>query len=133
MKRVLVGAIVCAGVAISAHAQEEWIEVAKSSASSFSIKLSTLTFKRNKAEEAIVVGVGRSVDIKTRAVVIEQWYVRTDDCDAELGKLVTLSTDGTYLYENDFVFDGGNVASAKAESLCTFYKAVKENAEKKGI
>lgn len=115
------------------YAKKEWGVVADSDTHIFSIKYSTLELTTNKAGDDVAAAIGRGVSKKNKTILVEKWYVRTADCDAGYGKLVTLSTDGTFKYENDFALDGGNVASSMADGLCYFYKLVKKKRDENGI
>lgn len=132
MKFKLAVTALALGISMQVGAKDDWIEIASSDKSSHSVKVGTLELVTNKAGEAVVVAVGR-VQYSDKTVDISKWYVRTADCDAGYGKLVTLSTDGSFLFDNDFATGGGSVGSAKAEALCTFYKAVKLERERKSI
>jgi hypothetical protein len=50
-----------------------------------------------------------------------------------MGKIVSLNIDGTYLFENDFVFGSGSVASGMAEAICGAYTYAVKTREKKGL
>jgi hypothetical protein len=51
-------------------------------------------------------------------VAFEKDYVQTAECAQGVGKLVTTDLQGKFLYASDFVFSGGNIASALAEFIC---------------
>lgn len=77
----------------------------------------------------MVAAEGRVVNSTTTEITFRKWYVTVADCRTGHGKVVTLSLQGDYQFENDFVLDGGSVSSALAEMLC--YDIVRN--EKKGI
>lgn len=45
----------------------------------------------------------------------------------------TFSLDGTYEYENDFIFGAGSIASANAEFICAAYEYNESERAKKGL
>lgn len=126
---LLVGLLLLADGAVG---DDGWVTVGESEVSTDSIKLDTLELSTNKADERVAAAVGRQVS-KTGTVTIRKWYVRTADCEAGYGKLVTLSTSGEFIFDNDFAEGSGSMASGKAEALCYFYKAVKANREAKSL
>jgi hypothetical protein len=69
----------------------------------------------------------------TDEIDYRKWYVSADDCLAGIGKVVVLKTDGTYLYENDYVSEGDSIASSGGDIICAVYKAALEDQSKKGI
>ena len=115
-----------------AQASEVWLSVGESETAKFSIKVSTLDFATNKAGESVVTAIGRTEN-SDKTIDVYKLYVSFTDCDAGYGKLVTLETDGTFQFENDFAEGSGNIGSSKAEALCFFYKKAKERAQKKSL
>ena len=130
-KRYLACVLVLA--AASAAAAEKWIDLAASTDKTYSAKSGTFEIVTNKAGDEVVAVVGRVVNKKKDQTLVEKWYVRTADCRAGYGKLVTLTADGTFKFDNDFATDSGNVGSGIAESLCYFYEVVSKKQEEQGI
>lgn len=128
------GIYLLAGVFVTAQvtASDEWIHVAESDTAKFSIRAATFDLGTNKAGEDVVSAVGRTENAD-KTIHVYKMYVRTSDCDASYGKLVTLDTSGTFQYENDFAFGSGNIGSSKAEALCYFYTVVEEERRKKSL
>jgi hypothetical protein len=125
---LLLGLFVVAPVSAS----DEWIKIAESDTAKFSVKVATLEMATNKAGDDVVSAIGRT-EYADKKINVYKMYVRTTDCDAGYGKLVTLDTSGTFQYDNDFAFGSGNIGSSMAEALCYFYKAVQEERRKKSL
>lgn len=121
MKRVALVIALCASAGL-AHAQATWTDTAETSSYKFSIKDGSFAVTKDKSGEPVAVVTGRSETKLTRTVNVEKWYVRLADCGREEGKLVATDISGKYLYDNDFVFGAGSVASRHAETICAVYK-----------
>ncbi len=119
MKYVLFAAVL-ACVGISAHAQSEWINIASSSEKEnrWDVQPGSLEFSKTKGGTSIAVVIGRTTDTRTSRIDLYKWYVSATDCKNKMGKVVSLKIDGTYQFENDFVFGSGSVATAMAEAIC---------------
>lgn len=125
---VLLGLFIVAPVSAS----DEWIQIAESDTAKFSIKVATFEITTNKAGDTVVSAIGRTENAD-KTINVYKMYVRTRDCDAGYGKLVTLDTSGTFLFENDFASGSGNIGSGKADALCFFHKAVQEEMQQKSL
>lgn len=82
------------------------------------IKNGSLEFTATKNETPIALVVGRVNWGKNKKINLNKWYVSAEDCAQEMGKVVTLDIGGSYLFETDFVFKAGTVASNLAEVIC---------------
>ena len=113
-KRCVVLLVVATAQLFSCYSSAEikWISLAETDGG---IKME---FSTNKSNTAIAVLTGRQVDLKSKQIDLRKWYVSAVDCNNKMGKLVTLTVSGDYRFENDFVYDGGNVASAIAGFIC---------------
>lgn len=119
--KATVGALALLLAAVAAHAQEGWISVATSQngETSYDARKGTFEVRLNQSNEEIAVITGKSVRGKANPEInLEKWYVRTKDCAAKQGKVVTLTMDGQFKFDNDFIFDAGSMASGKAEFIC---------------
>jgi len=126
MKKLLITfAIALASTA--ALAVPDWVLLAAADTATWEGRSGTLTFGKTKGGKQIAVAEGRVLNLNTKIYAFEKWYVLTDQCRAGYGKVVTLNMAGEFLYETDFVDNGGSVASALADMLC--YN-VKNNASK---
>lgn len=134
MKRIIGGLLVVAACS-SAMADDNWVVTGASEerGTEFSIKKESGLITKNKAGDDIFVVVGRVTYKKTTKIDLEKWYVKYSDCINKQGQLVTLSLGGDYLYENDFVFNAGSIASANAEFICAAYEYALTEMNKKGI
>ena len=56
-------------------------------------------------------------------IVLQKWRVSKAHCKAQMGKVYVTRIDGTTTGELEFVFDGGNAASAVAQVLCMIGEA----------
>ena len=120
-KRCVVLLVVATAQIFSCYSSAEikWISLAETDGG---IKMEAMPgsfeFSTNKSNTAIAVLTGRQVDLKSKQIDLRKWYVSAVDCNNKMGKLVTLTVSGDYRFENDFVYDGGNVASAIAGFIC---------------
>lgn len=139
MKTLISGLLLSVVCSLAVADNESWVPVAsiKSTGTEFSIKKGSGELLQNKAGESIYVVVGRDHSKKDSRVELQKWYVRAQDCQSKQGQLVSLSLKGEFLFENDFVFNAGSVASTIAEAICgAFEYNLKQQAEeedKKGI
>ena len=131
--KTLIGALAVLLFSISALAEDGWSYVAGNDDMQMSGKHGSFQRIKNKAGQDVFVILGKGVNTRTKQVDLEKWYVRAADCARQQGKLVTLTIDGEYKYENDFVFGAGTIASGMAEFICGIDAAVKQNNNKKGV
>lgn len=108
-----------------------WVRAASTDKYVYSIRKGSFEITKTKAGTPIAVVVLQAIDINTQNIKYYQNYVTKGDCLNGLGKLVALDTNGQYMYENDFVFDGDSVASSIASIICSIYKnELKEQSDK---
>jgi hypothetical protein len=100
----------------------EWVRVASTDDYLYAIRKGSFEITKTKAGIPIAVVVLQMTEIKPQTISYLKNYVTKDDCLNGLGKLVALDTTGQYLHENDFVYDGNNVASSIASVICLLYK-----------
>ena len=60
----------------------------------------------------------RVSELAARKITFARYYVRIADCRAGFGKLGATDLSGHATYDAEFVFDGGNVASVIAQTIC---------------
>lgn len=119
-----------------AHAQSPgWQSVAVSSdgLQIYEAKNGSFQVAKSKGGEEIAVVIGKSENKSTSTIEVQKWYVKTADCRAKYGKLVTLDVDGSFKFENDFAEGAGNIAAAKAEFICDVYHYNMEAKRKKSL
>ena len=107
--------------------QENWVKL--SSTDEYNYEARAGSFERSvteKTETPIVSMLIRSYNIKKKQYEFDKAYVRLTACEDGYGKLVTTGLDGRYKYDNDFVIDGGTVASKMAGILCLMAKSDKD-------
>lgn len=131
MKRVISGILLVA--ACSSVMADDWVRTTSNDTHQFSIKKGTGEITKNKAGEDIFVVIGRVHGKKSKKIDLEKWYVNVADCLKKEGKIVTLSLAGDFMYENDFVFQAGSIASVNAEFICAGYEYAVQGALEKGI
>jgi hypothetical protein len=106
-------------------AADDWIKISETDNATWEGRKGSLEKKTTKGGVNVIVAQGRIFNKKTKAIEFEQWYVSVDDCNAKQGKLVTLTLSGDYKLDNDFVENGGTVASSLADMLCYGIKQAK--------
>lgn len=100
-------------------AQGSWVQVSRSSTQVWEARAGSFEYSLTEStREPIVAMVVRVRDINGGRVEFERNYVRLSHCRAGFGKLVATDLNGRAKYDNDFILDGGNVASSIAETLC---------------
>jgi hypothetical protein len=122
------------GTAVLAD-NDAWIAISGTKKHLYEVKRGSFERTTNKAGEEIGLVVARQTSQldDPKQITLEKWYVRTSDCQRGMGKLVTLTLNGDFSYENDFIIDGGTVASTNAQTICEVLQLNKEAARKKGI
>lgn len=133
MKRIISGFLLVVACASAMAVDDTWVDIAENSDIKVSLKKGTGEFTKNKGGDDIIVVVSRFIDKKNNKISLEKKYVKLTDCLEKQGQIVTLSLQGEYLYENDFVFSSGSIASAAAEILCAVFQNEMDKANKKGI
>lgn len=123
--KIITAALFLFSLSTQAWADEEWISYASNSDTSWEIKTGSLNFLPNRNGENIALVLGRSVHSDTSGIAFFKWYVTEDDCAKKMGSFVALSLKGDFLFQQDFVFDGGTVASILAETICLSAEAIK--------
>lgn len=103
----------------AASAEDGWVPIAESKdGGTWDVKSGSLEFSQTKAEVPIAVVIGRISNKRSPSIALYKWYVPIKDCVKENGIVVSLNMSGEYIFENDFVFGSGNIASAMAEAIC---------------
>jgi len=106
-------------VMVGALAQENWVIVSRSKTMTFEARAGSLEQTLTEGtREPIVTLIFRVRNSAKATVEFEKNYVRLADCRAGFGKLVTTDLNGLAKYDSEFMFDGGNVASTIAQTLC---------------
>jgi len=111
------------GVSLAVAQTPGWLSVAASEGGQhiYEAKQGSYEVTRTQGGDEIAVVIGRHEDKSTSTVHLQKWYVKTMDCRAKQGKIVTLKMDGSFSFEGDYVDGGGNIASAKGEFICAVY------------
>jgi hypothetical protein len=117
--RSVVIAVAASLAASAGYADTRWIRLSESNDMVWEVKPGSLDASRTKGGADIAVVVGRVRHVKNKNVSVYQWYVTLEDCDREMGKVVSLDMDGKFRFETEFVFSAGSVASIMAEAICT--------------
>lgn len=118
----------------SASMEGGWILLASSDdGSKWEAKAGSFEFSKNKNDVPIAVLAGRVVSSKPSKIDLHKWYVSAGDCKNKMGKLVTLNVSGEYQFENDFLYDSGNVASGIAKFICDVARQAIKNTDGKSL
>jgi len=118
MLKILCGALLLKLNSIALAEDDEWVYSSGNNENSFYMKKRSFEIASNKKGEQIALVIGRVIDLKTNLISLEKWYVKTKDCYASQGLIVTTTLAGEYKFENEFIFGGGSIASANAELIC---------------
>ena len=121
-------------ISFSASAETAWIHIAETDdGTRFEAKPGSFEFSKTRGNTPVAVLVGRQFTIKSKKIELQKWYVTAADCKNKMGKLTTLSVSGDFQFENDFVFDGGTVASTVAKFICDVAEQSIKSADSKGL
>lgn len=97
---------------------DEWVMVSRTNIFTYEARVGSLERTHTvDSQQPVVVLTFRETELAKRLVKFEKNYVSVAHCQAGLGKLVTAQMDGQVLYDNDFISDGGNVASTIARTI----------------
>lgn len=102
---------------------QDWIQLSETDDFLFEVRTGSYQSARTKSGTPISVLTGRSKNKKTGVVDFEKWYVTTEDCLKGSGKLVTLSLNGDFKFDSDYLRKGGTVASSIGDLVCDVQKA----------
>lgn len=86
------------------------------------MQVGSFLISKSRAGLPVAVATGRVVSKKTTQVYFEKWYVTVQACAKGSGKLVTLTLEGDFKFENDYIAKGGNIASDLGDMLCILQK-----------
>lgn len=102
----------------NSYAVQDWLEITSTDAGIWEGRAGTREYATTRGGLPIVVANGRVRWIKDKSIDLVRWYVTVQDCKKGYGKVVTLDMSGNFRWENDYVKNGGTVASAIGEMLC---------------
>ena len=106
-------------LSFSASAGTKWISLDESMEGlKWEAKPGSFEFSTNRNKVAIAVIAGRVVNPKNSEILLYKWYVSAADCSKKMGKVVSLSVGGEYLFDSDFMYESGTIASTVAEFIC---------------
>jgi hypothetical protein len=104
--------------ATGAIAQDNWVLVTSSATKTYETRAGSLEHVLTDSQEPAVILLFRVTEVATRNITFVRHYVSIADCRAGLGKLGAADLSGHAIYDAFFVFDGGNVASKIAQTIC---------------
>jgi hypothetical protein len=110
-----------------------WVVAANSADTTYSIRKGSFVETKTKDGTLVESVVGQNFHRNTKTVEYEKLYVTKSDCDAGIGKLVILDTNGNYTGESDFVSKGDSVASGMADMICGVYQMALKQRNDKGL
>lgn len=134
IKYLLMIALALCGPAAIAQA-DDWNEVATSDTNEYLMKYSSFQVARNKAgaEIIMIIGMARPKGGGVGRSHINKWYVLTSDCRAQYGNMTTLNVDGTFMFDAEYAFGSGTIASKIAETLCGAHSIIEKTKRAKGV
>jgi len=134
MRILLVSLVLLLCSIATSWAADGWVTIASTNEGGrWEAQVGSLEFSKTRGGDAITVIIGRITFAGTNTVSLYKWYVPLKDCVSGSGVVITLNMSGEYQFENDFVFNGGNVASAMASIICEAAKQAAENAAQKSM
>lgn len=116
-----------------AHAQTEWVLVAKSTTMEYSIKAGSGKLVENDSGVKVISALGKAYNKETRKVDPSIWYVPLSHCKIGRGNFVVTDVLGNYQSEHQFVFGIGSVAATIAETLCAVANLDKDGEKNKSF
>jgi hypothetical protein len=124
LKVLVAAAIACSSTAALAA---DWrsISTADNNGARYEGDIDSFAYGKNNSGEAFVKILGRQTKANG-TMDFATWYVTLSDCNDRRGKLVVLDLRGKFLFNVDFVSDGGSVASEIAGVLCKAHLAVQK-------
>jgi hypothetical protein len=119
--QMLMGLAIVSPISSSyAATNNDWILIASTDAMKWEGRAGSWNLSKTNSGKDVSVANGRSMDMKTRAITFERWYVPVSDCRSGSGKVSTTDMAGNFKYDNEFVLKGGSIASSIADMLCSF-------------
>ena len=112
---------------------EDWVKVGENDRFLWQARTGSGSLSKNRGGKPLVIATGRVYDKTDKTYVFEKWYVTLEHCESGGGKLVTLTIDSDFKYDNDFLLKGGTVGSSIAETLCDVATSFKQERSEKGI
>ena len=104
--------------ATDAIAGDNWVLITSSDTKTYEARVGSLGPVYTESGEPAAILWIRVFEIATKKLTFVRHYVRIAHCRAGFGKLGEADLSGRATYETEFVFDGGNVASTIAETIC---------------
>ena len=104
--------------ATDASAGNNWVLITSSDTKTYEARVGSLGSVYTVLGEPAAIFLMRVFEIATGKITFVRHYVRIADCRAGFGKLGEADLSGRVTYEVEFVFDGGNVASTIAQTIC---------------
>lgn len=118
MQKKIFLAILLLITATYSHADSDWVLISYTDNNTFEGRTKSQENTTTRGGKIISVFSGRIFYKKDKSYTFSKWYVSHEDCIAGYGKVVSLDIQGIYQHENDFVMNGGNVASTLAKAAC---------------
>jgi hypothetical protein len=104
--------------AAAAIAKDNWTLITSSDTKKYEARIGSLKPVFTEAGEPAAIILVRVTEFTTREMTFVRHYVRIADCRAGFGKLGEADLSSRATHEAEFVFDGGNVASMIAQTIC---------------
>lgn len=121
MRKGAIGLVTAISLLISftASAEPSWINLGESKGGlKWEAKPGSFELSKNRNNVAVAVLAGRVINAETAEIQLYKWYVSATDCKNKMGKLVSLSISGEFLFDSDFMYGSGSVASNIGEFIC---------------
>lgn len=113
--------------------EDKWPTLAETNSDLWQIQPGSLETTKNKGGTQIIVTTGKITNKISRQITLRRFYVSIGDCRRKQGKLVSLSIENEYQYENEFLMGSGSVASTLAEGICSAGLKFLRESNSKGI
>ena len=99
-------------------AGDNWVWITSSDTKTYEARIGSIGPVYTESGEPAAIVLMRVFEIATGKITFVRHYVRIADCRAGFGKLGEADLSGRASYEAEFVFEGGNVASTIAHTIC---------------
>jgi len=104
--------------AAHALAADEWTLVTGTEIKTYEARDKSLEFLSINSQEPAAVLLFRITDSSKQSIRFTKYIVSLNDCRQGIGRLIAADASNQPIYQAHFVFEGGNIASRIAQTVC---------------